>query len=141
MWVFCHPHPDNLTAIREILRVFGDASGMWTNFAKCAALPIRCSAEQQHQVTQILDCRIAQFPTTYLGIPLSIRKPATSAPLPLIDKLVRKLSTWRGSMLSRGERLAFVRHVLCAMPMHILMAIALNKTTLSHVNKIIRGFV
>ncbi|XP_073357925.1 uncharacterized protein [Aegilops tauschii subsp. strangulata] len=138
--VFCHAHPDDLMAIREILRVFGDASGMRTNFAKCAALPIRCSVEQQVQAMQILDCRVAQFPTTYLGIPLAIRKPTAAALLPLIDKLSRKLSTWRGSMVSRGERLAFVRHVLSAMPMHILMAFALNKNILAQVNRIIHGF-
>lgn len=114
---------------------------MRTNFAKCAVLPIRCSTDQQAQITQIMDCRIAQFPTTYLGHPLSICKIPTSALLPLIDKIARKLSTWRGFMLSRRERLSFVRHVLCAMPMHILMAIDLNKTTLGHVNKIIHGFL
>ena len=44
-------------------------------------------------------------------------------------------------MLSRGDRLALVRHVLCAIPTHFLTAIAFNQTILKKVNRIIRGFL
>ena len=38
--VFCHPSTHDLRVIRELLRVFGVASGLRTNFAKCLATPI-----------------------------------------------------------------------------------------------------
>ena len=59
----------------------------------------------------------------------------------LVYKLEGKLSTWLGSMLSLGDRLALCRHVLCAMPIHILIAIAVNKSILARVNRIIRSFL
>ena len=86
-------------------------------------------------------CPISYFLVKYLGLPLSLRKPSTVDLLPLVDKLERKLSTWLGSMLSLGDRLALCRHVLCAMPIHILVAIAVNKSILARVNRIIRGFL
>lgn len=44
-------------------------------------------------------------------------------------------------MLSLGDRLSLVRHVLCAIPNHSLVAIALNKSILKRVNRAIRGFL
>ena len=61
--------------------------------------------------------------------------------MPIIHKLERKLSTWRASILSRGHRLALVRHVLCAIPTHFLTAIAFNPSILKQANWIIRGFL
>ena len=91
----------------------------------------------------MMHCPMTQFPVQYLGLPLSIRKPSSSSLLPIVLKLERKLSTWRASMLSRGDRLALVRHVLCAIPTHFLTAIAIafNQTILKKVNRIIRGFL
>ena len=86
-------------------------------------------------------CPISYFLVKYLGLPLSLRKPSTVDLLPLVDKLERKLSTWLGSMLSLGDRLALCRHVLCAMPIHILIAIAVNKSILAQVKRIIRSFL
>ena len=61
--------------------------------------------------------------------------------MPLIDNLARKLSSWRSLLLSRGERLALVRHVLTAMPVHIMLAMALCPTILKLANRIIRDFL
>ena len=84
---------------------------------------------------------MVNFPIPYMGLSLSIRKVSTSALLPLVDEMELKLSTWRASMLSRGDRLALVRHVLCTIPKHFLTAIAFNKTAIKKVNRIIRGFL
>ena len=42
MVIFCHRSSHDLRVIRELLHVFGVASGLRTNFAKCSATPIRC---------------------------------------------------------------------------------------------------
>ena len=74
-------------------------------------------------------------------MPLPVRKTCSTSLESIIDKLGHKLSTWRASMLSQSDRLALVRHVLCAIPTHFLTAIAFNKTTIKKVNRIIRGFL
>lgn len=38
--IFCHPDRHDISTIHELLRVFGDASGLRTNFNKCSAMPI-----------------------------------------------------------------------------------------------------
>lgn len=61
--------------------------------------------------------------------------------MPLVDKLLRKLATWKATLLTRGERLALVQQVLCAMPMHILLAMAISPTILKKAKRIIRDFL
>uniref|UniRef100_A0A8R7V6N6 Reverse transcriptase domain-containing protein n=1 Tax=Triticum urartu TaxID=4572 RepID=A0A8R7V6N6_TRIUA len=71
--IFCHPDPADLSAMREILCIFGLASGLKTNFAKCSISPIRCTDAQATDVSASLGCPVAHFPVTYLGLPLAIR--------------------------------------------------------------------
>lgn len=104
--IFCHPSTDQLTAVRAILHVFGHASGRHTNFAKCSATPIHCSDDETADIAAVLTCPLSSFPIPYLGLPLSVRKVPTSALQPLVDRMVKKLSTWHATMLSRGEHLA-----------------------------------
>ena len=135
--IFCHPSTRDLRVIRELLRVFGKASGLCTNFAKCSATPIRCDDPTRASIACELACTVMDFPITYLGIPLSLRKPSASSLRPIVEKLAKKLSSWRAMLLSRGERLALVRHVLCVLPSHIMVVIVLCPTILKQVNRTI----
>lgn len=139
--LFCHPDELDLSAARELLQTFGMASGLHTNLAKCSALPIQCTPAHRDSIATHFPCPIMDFPTKYLGLPLSIRKPSSNALQPYVDRLEKKLSPWWASMLSRGERLALVRHVFCAMQTHILIAMALNPTTLRRINRLVRAFL
>ena len=77
--IFCHPDAHDLDVVREILRIFGVASGLHTNYDKCSISPIRCSDELSAEVSAALACPIAQFPITYLGLPFSLRRLASPA--------------------------------------------------------------
>ena len=138
--IFCHPDAHDLATVRRLLHVFGLASGLHTNFDKCSATPSQCTEDHIAAMAVELQWPITPFPITYLGLPLSVRKASSTSLEPIIDKLGRKLSTWRASMLSKGDRLSLVRHVLSAIPTHFLMAIAFNSTAIKKVNRIIHEF-
>ena len=70
--IFCHPDEAELRTVRAILALFGEASGLRTNFAKCSVSPIACSEEVAQQAAAVMECQLAPFPVKYLGIPLSI---------------------------------------------------------------------
>ncbi|XP_073368088.1 uncharacterized protein [Aegilops tauschii subsp. strangulata] len=139
--VFCHPDRHDLATVQELLSVFGGASGLRTNFDKCYATPIQCSPAHEATIGLELDCPVKHFPMTYLGLLLSVRRIHSSHLMLLVDRMRKKLSTWRASLLTRGERLALVRHVLRAMPGHLLAAIALNAHVLKLVNRLVREFL
>uniref|UniRef100_A0A453GFV2 Reverse transcriptase domain-containing protein n=1 Tax=Aegilops tauschii subsp. strangulata TaxID=200361 RepID=A0A453GFV2_AEGTS len=43
--LFCHPSTSDTLAVRDILQLFGRASGLWVNFQKSTATLIRCDGD------------------------------------------------------------------------------------------------
>ncbi|XP_071677025.1 uncharacterized protein [Lolium perenne] len=139
--IFGHPDEADLRAVRGILEVFGEASGMRTNFAKCSVSPIACTEEVAAGATAIMECQLAPFPVKYLGISLAIRRLTADAVQPMVDRIGDKLPTWKASMMPKARRLTLIRSVLAAIPLHQLMVLSLNKKALKQVYKIFRGFL
>lgn len=70
--MFTLPQAEDLTLIKALLKIFGDASGLCTNMAKSSIVPIRCDDDDVQTVWEHLDCAVADFPCKYLGLLLSI---------------------------------------------------------------------
>lgn len=139
--IFCHPDETELSVVRGILELFGHASGLRTNFAKCSVTPIVCSGEEAAGAAELMECQLAPFPMKYLGIPLSTRRLIAASFQPLVDRLADKFPTWRASMMPWAGRLALIRAMLAAITLHQLVVLGLNKKTLKQVHKILRGFL
>jgi hypothetical protein len=60
--IFCHSDETELRAIRDILELLGEASGLHTNFAKCSVSPIACSEEEADGAATVMECQLAPFP-------------------------------------------------------------------------------
>lgn len=73
--MFIVPKSGDLAAIKTILRVFGDASGLYTNLDKCVATPIACSLQELEQVTDMLSCAMG---ASHAGTWASHYPPASS---------------------------------------------------------------
>ena len=73
--IFFKPVHHEAATIKAVLNLFGDATGLLSNFAKSAITPIRCTEEQRLLVQEVLGCRMEDLPITYLGLPLTIRNP------------------------------------------------------------------
>jgi hypothetical protein len=76
--LFLAPQNHELRAVKEILQVFGGASGLHVNYSKSSATLIRGSEMEEMQVREELGCTIAKFPIKYLGLQLALR-PLTKA--------------------------------------------------------------
>jgi hypothetical protein len=77
--IFCHPDETDLRAVRGILELFGQVSGLRTNFAKCSVSPIACTDAEAIGAAELMECQLAPFPVKYLGIPLSTRRLAAAS--------------------------------------------------------------
>jgi hypothetical protein len=138
--VFIKPSISDCATFRDLLRIFGSATGLHTNFLKSSATPIRCSAEERQIIAQHLLCPVKDFPIPYLGVPLSIWKLRAQDLQPLIDNLHGKLAGWRAGLLSKGDRLVLIKSVLAATPIHIMLAIDLPKAISEAIIKCQRTF-
>jgi hypothetical protein len=89
--LFIRPDETELQVTKEILNVFGRASGLQTNFQKSSIIPIHCDEDCLQPVRDTLQCNDADFPCTYLGLPLSNKKLRKSDLMPWIEKVADKL--------------------------------------------------
>jgi hypothetical protein len=139
--LFCHPTHADTAAVREILLLFGRASGLQVNYNKSAAALIHGEETDAAIVTAGLGCPIVAMPMTYLGIPLTIRRPTCAQLQPLVDRIAAKLPTWKAHLMDKAGRLKLVKSVLGAIPLHQLLVYAPPIKTLKLIEKIQRGFL
>ena len=65
-------------------------------------------------------CELGALPFTYLGIPIHHRKLTNREWKCIDDRFEKKLSCWKGELMSYGGRLILINLVLTSMPMFLL---------------------
>jgi hypothetical protein len=128
--LFCHPSQSDLSAVKSILHLFGRASGLQVNYNKSSAALLHCEPEDASRINETLGCQIAELQLTYLGIPLTIRRPTTAQLQPLVEKAAGMLPTWKSRLMNKAGRLTLVNSVLSSIPVHQLMVLAPPKKVL-----------
>jgi hypothetical protein len=118
---------NDLELCNLLSEVFGHVTGLKTNLAKSSVIPIQCAEDDLRIIEETTDCAIKDFPSTYLGLPLTIRKPAKAELHPLIDKVADSLPGWKASLMTRVGRLTMVRTVFTAIPIYQMIALDLPK--------------
>lgn len=123
--LFVQPRTDELLAVKEVLRIFGEATGLITNINKSSVTPIRCDPQKVAVVTDVdvLPCKVTQFPCKYLGMPLSVKKLAKNDFYPLIDAIADRLPGWKAVVIHPASRATLIKSVLSAIPIYQLIAL------------------
>jgi hypothetical protein len=102
--VFVDPKKEDIQNLSSILALFGEATGLLTNFQKSMVIPIRCQDIDIDEVLDGVPVIRASFPIKYLGLPLSVWKLKRIDFQPLEDKMAGKLVTWDGKIsMQSGE--------------------------------------
>jgi hypothetical protein len=130
----------DLVAVRELLRIFGQASGLQVNYNKTAATMIRGDVLDRHRVMTLLNCQISEFPIRYLGLPLALQPLTKSQWQPLLDATVRLVPAWMRGMIARPGRLVLIKFVIAARPLHQLLILEAPVWLLEDIGKSMRGF-
>jgi hypothetical protein len=95
--LFSTPDEQLLRNLKSTLVWFEKLSGMRINYHKSEIIPLHLSEEQIHVANLIFGCPIGSFPIKYLGIPLHFDKLRREDLQPVVDKIMKKIASWRGS--------------------------------------------
>ena len=116
--LFVKPLVADLRAVKGILQVFGDASGLKVNYTKSVATLIRGSDEERLLVQNTLECKLEDFHIKYLGLQLAVRPLTRAEWKPMIDKATAFMSPWQQGLMGREGRLVQAKSVSASMPIH-----------------------
>lgn len=128
----------SLISLKIVLRAFAAISGLKVNYGKSIFVPMNVSSEHLPWVQAVLGCTRKSFPVQYLGMPMTVGRPARELFLPMIEKVEGKLGGWKGKMLSRGGRLQLVQSVLSTIPSYHMMCFRLPQWAITRIDKVRR---
>jgi hypothetical protein len=138
--LFVKPAVLDLVAVREVLALFGEASGLCVNYHKTSATLIRGTVRDKALVGNLLHCSISEFPIRYLGLQLALRPLTKAQWQPLLDAATHIVPAWQRSLITRPGRLTLVKAVLAARPVHHLLVLEAPVWVLEELEKNLRGF-
>jgi hypothetical protein len=118
--LFVNPLKEDISAIQQLLHLFGSASGLCTNINKCVAYAVACDESEMHTILQEFGGSQGSLPCKYLGLPLGYKKPRRVEVQPLVDRAMGRLKGWKGKILNHKGRVTLINSVITATATYFL---------------------
>lgn len=94
--------------------------GLKINYGKCEMNGIQIDANMLNAMANIFGYKVGHIPSKYLGLPLCMGVPKRKLWNPVVERIERKLSSWKGRYFSLGGRLTLIKSVLSSIPIYFL---------------------
>ena len=139
--IFLNPNREELQAVKDMLQMFGEVTGLITNLEKSSIHPIHCENIDLDHVLEPSPGACNTFLCRYLGLQLHTCSLQKVHVQPLIEKIGNRLARWKGRLLNRAGRLALVQSVLSSMLTYHLTIFPLAVWARKQIDKIRRSFL
>lgn len=106
--------------MKLILCDFEQLLGIKINFHKSEVFCFGEAKQHEQQYAQLFGCRKGNYPFRYLGIPMHVKKLSTADWNIVMEKIEKKLSSWKWKHMSVGGRLVLINSVLTSLVMFML---------------------
>jgi hypothetical protein len=113
-----------------VLCAFEKLSGLKINFHKSELFGFGESKERIAEYVDLFGCKEGDLPFRYLGIPMSHRKLSNKDWSVVEERFQKKLSSWKGKLLSSGGRLVLINSILSSLPMFMMSFFRIPKGVL-----------
>ncbi|XP_058775837.1 uncharacterized protein LOC131650124 [Vicia villosa] len=131
----------NLWCIKAILTGFGLVSGLQVNLSKSSLMGVHVAESFMQTASDFLCCKVGKIPFPFLGIQLGCNQRQRSTWAGVVNKMRRRLSSWKCRCLSIGGRITLINFVLNAIPGYYLSFYKIPKVVLAEMVKLQREFL
>lgn len=117
--------------IKLLLFVFEQLSGLKINFYKSELYCFGEAKDFENEYMELFGCSTGQFPFRYLGIPIHYRRLRNADWKEVVERFEKRLSSWKGKLLSTGGRLTLINSVLSSLPLYMMSFFAIPRGILT----------
>lgn len=121
---------EHVKNIRCILLMFEAMSGLKINLHKSKIMGVG-STPVEH-LAEIMGWQVSTLPSTYFGLPLGETYISKKIWDPVIERMEKCLSTWKGRYLSKGRKLTLIKSVLTSVPLYTFSLFAAPCSVVKH---------
>lgn len=139
--LFCNPDLQALMNVKKTLILFQLSSGLQINFHKSAIMGVNIDDSWLEMAAQSLQCKVGHFPLTYLGLPIGGNSSRIQCWDPIIERMEKKLASWKGKLLSIGGRLTLIKASLSNLPMYYMSLFPLPHGVIEKITRLQRNFL
>ncbi|XP_009335445.1 uncharacterized protein LOC103928158 [Pyrus x bretschneideri] len=125
----------------EVLNLFCTISGLKINKAKCSMAGINSDCEKLKGMADSWGCEVGSWPIKYLGLPLGGRPKALMFWDPVVEKMEKRLQSWKKAFLSKGGRLTLIQFVLGSLPIYYMSLFKIPCGVIGRLEKLMKGFL
>ena len=119
--LFCNANEEQILHVRMLLLCFEAVTGLKVNVLRSEMVPIG-EVPNVHVLAEILGCRIGSLPMIYLGMPLGVSHKSPTIWNPILERIERKLASWKKLYLSKGGRLTLLKSTLASLPTYFFIS-------------------
>lgn len=106
--------------LKYIIHIFESISGLKINWMKSSLASVGVEEGALRHFTQILGCKVDQWPFNYLGIPLGGSTKALTFWDPVVERVEKKFSCWKSSYISFGGKITLIKTTLANIPVYYM---------------------
>ena len=107
---------------------------MKINFNKSDLMTINVEDAAANEIAQIFCCKRGSFPIKYLGVPLHYDKLKREDLHPIIDGIVKGISSWLGRYLTYRGKIVLLCACLISIPAYLMSVIKFPKWAINAIN-------
>jgi hypothetical protein len=114
--------------------------GMKINYHKSDLTLVLLEDEEIQEYAKVCCCKIGSFPFRYLGVPLHYEKLRREDIQPIVDRVLSRISGWKGRLLSYGARLILLKTCLASIPIYLMSIIKFPKWAIKSITSQMANF-
>ena len=138
--IFCGADSDQLYNLRYVFTWFEAVSSLKINLSKSEIVPVG-DVPHIEELRHLLGCKNSVLPVKYLGLPLGATFKETTIWNPVLEKVEKRLASWKRLYLSKGGKITLIKSTLSSIPTYFLLLFPIPSRVANRLEKLQKDFL